>query len=115
MIPVGGHGVRGGVLSPLRPRSHQHGQEADERRPHHRGRAAPAQVQDARPHGGHHLRGRGAARPGEDRRHQRILLPQERRALCHLYQGGVFFQFMSSSDLLCLASKTMLRFSGCNM
>ena len=44
---VGGHGLRGGVLSPLRPRSHQHGQEAHERRAHHRGRQAPAQVQNA--------------------------------------------------------------------
>ena len=43
----------------------------------------------AGPHGWHHLRGRGAARPGQDRRHQRLLLPQERRAFRHLNQGGL--------------------------
>ena len=47
LMMTGRTGVRSGVLTQKRARSHQRGQEAHQHHPHHRGRAPPAQVPHA--------------------------------------------------------------------
>jgi hypothetical protein len=79
--------LRSGVLAQVRQRSVERGQETDQHHPHHRGRSAPTQVPHAGRHGGHDIRRCRSAGPGEDSRHQRPQLPQERRPLCHINQG----------------------------
>ena len=84
------NGLRCRVQSQIRKRLIKCGQEENQRGPHHRGRAAPAQVPDAGPHGGLCLLGRRPAGPGQDRGTQRPVFPQEWWTLCHLYQGKLY-------------------------
>lgn len=72
-----------------RSRPGEHGEEATQRDPHHRGRAAPAEVPHAGADGGRRVCRRGAARPGAHRGPQLAVLPEERRLLRHLHQGLV--------------------------
>lgn len=76
---VGGHRLRRRVFSPLRPRPHQHGQEAHERDSHHRGRASPQQVPHAHVDGRRHVRAQQTASPTDPRSFADVAQPDQAR------------------------------------